>query len=103
MTDESREEMQFVQGLMALKFAFIDGDIQYKSDKFGDSYKIWASRTIDDAIEHIVRSRTNTKLNTLFIMSKNHTKTNTLGTFSLLVRAYANCCLNIQKLWNGLH
>lgn len=58
MTDESREEMQFVQDLMALKFAFIEGDIQYKSDKFGDSYKIWASRTIDNAIEHIVRSRT---------------------------------------------
>lgn len=58
MTDESREEMQFVQDLMALKFAFIDSDIQYKSDKFGDSYKIWASRTIDNAIEHIVRSRT---------------------------------------------
>ena len=34
---------------------------------------------------------------------KEHTKTNTLGTSFLRVRAYANCCLNIQKLWNGLH
>lgn len=58
MTDELRAEMNLIRDLTAIKNAFIEGNIQYTPTWASDSYRVWASRIIDNATEHIARLRT---------------------------------------------
>lgn len=58
MADELRAEMNLIRDLTAIKNAFIEGNIQCTPVWDSDSYRIWASRVIDNATEHIARLRT---------------------------------------------